>query len=40
MDYVHKTNIIHRDLKPENIMITLSDKKINKVKLIDFGFAI
>jgi serine/threonine protein kinase len=33
--------IIHRDLKPENILVKVNKEKneIEKVKLIDFGFA-
>jgi serine/threonine protein kinase len=39
--YLHQKNILHRDLKPENILIQLHPKtgEIQKIKLIDFGFA-
>lgn len=39
--YIHRKNILHRDIKPENIMIDLDPVtgEINKIKLIDFGFA-
>ena len=36
MFHCHSQNIIHRDIKPENIMYG----EENKIKLIDFGFAI
>ena len=41
LKYLHKNNILHRDLKPENIMINtdLNTGDIQKIKLIDFGFA-
>lgn len=34
--------MIHRDLKPENVLIELNKDKnlVQRVKLIDFGFAI
>jgi serine/threonine protein kinase len=34
-----KLGIIHRDLKPENIMVSYENKEIDKIKIIDFGFA-
>jgi tRNA A-37 threonylcarbamoyl transferase component Bud32 len=39
--YIHKSNILHRDIKPENIMVEVNPttKEIDKIKLIDFGFA-
>ena len=38
--YLHLAGIIHRDVKPENILITIaSDKNIEKIKIIDFGFS-
>ena len=41
MEYLQRNNILHRDLKPENILIQLDplSKEIQKIKLIDFGFA-
>ena len=41
VQYLHRNNILHRDLKPENILIELDpvSKEINRIKLIDFGFA-
>jgi serine/threonine protein kinase len=36
LDFLHKRHLAHRDVKLENIMV--SEK--NRVKLIDFGFAI
>ena len=40
--YLHNSGIIHRDLKPDNILIEMdsSTKKVTRIKLIDFGFAI
>ncbi len=40
--YFSEVGLIHRDLKPENVMIILNkDKKlVQKVKIIDFGFAV
>jgi serine/threonine protein kinase len=34
--------LIHRDLKPENVMIIMGKDKniVQKVKIIDFGFAV
>jgi eukaryotic-like serine/threonine-protein kinase len=36
---VHKTGILHRDLKPANIMLEPSPGPVDRVVLIDFGFA-
>ena len=39
VDYLHSRGIIHRDLKPDNIMLELKQKRLNKLKIIDFGIA-
>lgn len=39
LEYIHNSGIVHRDIKPENIMVEYG-KKINKIKIIDFGFSI
>jgi serine/threonine-protein kinase len=36
---VHEAGILHRDLKPANIMLEPSPGPIDRVVLIDFGFA-
>src|SRR3569623_149396 len=36
---VHAHGILHRDLKPANIMLAPSEGPIDRVVLIDFGFA-
>ncbi len=40
--YFSEVGLIHRDLKPENVMIILNKetKLVQKVKIIDFGFAV
>eukprot|EP01114_Cavostelium_apophysatum_P012981 TRINITY_DN3050_c0_g1_i1.p1 TRINITY_DN3050_c0_g1~~TRINITY_DN3050_c0_g1_i1.p1 ORF type:complete len:1468 (+),score=377.33 TRINITY_DN3050_c0_g1_i1:545-4948(+) len=35
--YMHAKGVSHRDLKPQNIMF--SDKKRDKIKVVDFGFS-
>ncbi len=39
LQYVHELNIVHRDLKPENILILSDDKRVDWVKVLDFGTA-
>jgi eukaryotic-like serine/threonine-protein kinase len=36
---VHEQNVLHRDLKPANIMLEPSPGPVDRVVLIDFGFA-
>jgi serine/threonine-protein kinase len=36
---VHQTSVLHRDLKPANIMLEPSPGPVERVVLIDFGFA-
>ena len=36
---VHKGGVLHRDLKPANIMLEPSPGPVDRVVLIDFGFA-
>jgi serine/threonine protein kinase len=36
---VHQAGILHRDLKPANIMLEPSQGPVDRVVLIDFGFA-
>ncbi len=36
---VHESGVLHRDLKPANIMLEPSPGPIERVALIDFGFA-
>ena len=36
---VHKSGVLHRDLKPANIMLEPSPGPVDRVVLIDFGFA-
>ena len=36
---VHSSGVLHRDLKPANIMLEASPGPIERVVLIDFGFA-
>jgi len=37
--YIHSRGIIHRDIKPENLILS-SRGTSNKVKIVDFGFAV
>lgn len=37
LDLLTQIGLVHSDLKPENIMLSLSDNKIQSLKLIDFG---
>ncbi len=37
--YMHNLGIVHRDLKPENIMVAFQNDHVEKIKIIDFGFA-
>lgn len=37
--YAHKNEIYHRDLKPSNILVSLNERQIDRVCLIDFGVA-
>lgn len=43
LQYMHSNGYAHRDIKPENLMFTerpsLSDDRLNSIKLIDFGLA-
>lgn len=34
--YLHSMDVVHRDIKPENL---LYDRLLNRLKIIDFGFA-
>jgi eukaryotic-like serine/threonine-protein kinase len=36
---IHRSGVLHRDLKPANIMLETSPGPIERVVLIDFGFA-
>lgn len=42
LKYFDEVGLIHRDLKPENVMIIMNKEKsiVQKVKIIDFGFAV
>jgi serine/threonine-protein kinase len=39
LEAVHRAGILHRDLKPANIMLEPSQGPVDRVVLIDFGFA-
>ena len=39
LDAVHAAGVLHRDLKPANIMLEPSPGPVERVVLIDFGFA-
>ena len=39
LEHVHEGGILHRDLKPANIMLEPSPGPVERVVLIDFGFA-
>ncbi|MDB4977295.1 MAG: serine/threonine protein kinase [Myxococcaceae bacterium] len=36
---VHRTGIVHRDLKPANIFLSQRGRRVDEVKLLDFGTA-
>ena len=40
VQYLDTIGLIHRDLKPENIIVRKGERGLERVKLIDFGFAI
>lgn len=37
IDFIHALNIVHRDIKPENIICRVSNQRIVRVVLADFG---
>ena len=39
LDAIHQVGVLHRDLKPANLMLQPSGDAIERVVLIDFGFA-
>ena len=39
LDAIHQMGVLHRDLKPANLMLQPSGDAIERVVLIDFGFA-
>jgi serine/threonine-protein kinase len=39
LDEAHDLGVVHRDLKPDNIIVTLSRRKVETVKVVDFGLA-
>jgi serine/threonine-protein kinase len=39
LDATHAQGVLHRDLKPANLMLEPSDGPVERVVLIDFGFA-
>jgi serine/threonine protein kinase/tetratricopeptide (TPR) repeat protein len=36
---IEKQHLVHRDIKPSNIMVSLEDRKLESVKIIDLGLA-
>lgn len=39
LDALQKRHVVHADLKPDNILIDFDGKKLNGIKVIDFGSA-
>ena len=39
LNYMHGMGVIHRDIKAENIIVTGTENRKIKFKLIDFGFS-
>jgi serine/threonine protein kinase len=37
LDVMSKRCVVHADLKPDNILIDFDGKRIQDIKLIDFG---
>ncbi|MCB9549010.1 MAG: protein kinase [Myxococcales bacterium] len=37
--YAHARGVVHRDLKPENVLVHRGADGVDRVKLLDFGFA-
>jgi serine/threonine protein kinase len=36
---IQKKSLVHRDIKPSNIMVSLEDRRVESVKIIDLGLA-
>lgn len=39
LEAAHAANVIHRDLKPENVQVTMSNGRLMRLAVLDFGVA-